>query len=96
MTMTRDANAVLAGIIFPTTPEEARNWAPTIRRRALAQRVLAVATTRIEGCWAAYIDAVPGHDHKIEAADVLDYGSKLPAEYARVLFPEFADLEYAS
>src|SRR3990167_6286294 len=40
---------------FPKTIEEAKTWSRCILRRALASRVLAVAVTRIEGTWRAYI-----------------------------------------
>ncbi len=70
-------------------------WAPTVRRHALSSRVLAVARTRIEGTWAAYCDAVPGHDHDREQGAVLSNGDKLPEEVARVLFPGFEDLPYS-
>jgi len=65
------------------------NWEPRIQRIALARRVLAVATTRVEGAWTAYIDVVPGIDHDLEFQDVLDSGDCLPEKVARVLFPEF-------
>src|SRR5258706_4411049 len=77
------------------TPEEARDWKPVVRRRALASRVLVVARTRVEGAWAAYCDAVPGYDHDDEQGAVLLHGDKLNETFARVLFPEFASLPYA-
>ena len=67
----------------------------SIQTFALAQRVLAVATTRVEGSWCAYIDAVPGNCHAEEADDVLRYGDKLPEPVARIIFPSFSDLFYA-
>jgi hypothetical protein len=75
--------------------EEARNWEPTIRYYALSTRVLAVATTRIEGAWRAFVDVVPGYNHSEECRGVLDLGSVLEEKVARVLFPEFEDLPYA-
>ena len=77
------------------TPEEAANWTPTVRRRALAQKVLSVAVTRIEGAWAAYVDAVPGQKHSLEFEAVLDNGAKLDEAVARSIFPEFDGLTYA-
>jgi hypothetical protein len=71
------------------------DWKPIVRRHALAMCVLAVARTRIEGAWAAYIDAVPGNDHGREAAEVLAHGDKLGESVARILFPEFVELPYA-
>jgi hypothetical protein len=57
--------------------------------------VLAVARSRIEGAWAAYIDAVPGVRHEDEVDLVLDHGAKLDVAIAREMFPFFADLPYA-
>jgi hypothetical protein len=66
-----------------------------IRKIALAQRVLVVASTRVEGKWAAYIDAVLGVDHEEESDEVLKRGCKLPENIARLLFCEFKNLPYA-
>jgi len=74
---------------------EQGEFAPRVRRHALATRVLAVATTRAEGTWTAYIDAVPGEDHRVEQYAVLLHGTKLSEEIARVLFPSFDDVPYA-
>lgn len=71
------------------------NWQPQIRIFALSHRVLVVAKTRIEGAWCAYCDAVPGECHADEASEVLRLGGKIPADVARILFPEFIDLPYA-
>lgn len=62
-----------------------------IGMRALAQRVLAVAVSRLDapGAWTAYIDAVPGDSHKREAGIVCRDGDKLSEEMARLLFPRF-------
>ncbi len=73
----------------------ADQFVPTIRRRALATRVLVVARTRIEGTWAAYCDAVPGDDHDREEHAVLNHGTKVHEPWARVIFPEFDDVPYA-
>ena len=81
---------------FPKSREEAAAFVPIVRRRALASRVMAVARTRVECAWAAYIDAVPGYDHRTEHTAVLDHGSKLDESVARVLFPEFAEVPYAA
>jgi len=80
---------------FATCAAEAAVWQRYTAITALATRVLAVATTRIECAWCAYIDAVPGHDHAQEAEHVLRYGTKLPEELARVIFPQWAELPYA-
>jgi hypothetical protein len=39
--------------------------------------------------------AVPGKNHDDECQEVLRQGSKLCADEARLLFPEFKDLPYA-
>ena len=74
----------------------AQDWKPTVRLHALARRVLVVARTRIEGTWCAYCDAVPGDSHGVELNAVLADGDKLMEKTARVLFPEFDDIPYAS
>jgi hypothetical protein len=80
---------------FPKSADEARTFEPIIRARALSSRVLVVANTRIECAWAAYVDAVPGFNHRHERAAVLETGAKVDEAVARVLFPEFADIPYA-
>ena len=80
---------------FPKTEAEAQVWRPLILQRALSSRVLAVANSRIECAWAAYIDAVPGLDHSREASFVLDHGAKLDESIARYLFPLFDGVPYA-
>ena len=80
---------------FPKSAEEVERWTPLIRTRALASRVLAVAQTRVECAWAAYVDAVPGMNHETEFDDVLRTGAKLDEAIARALFPYFADVPYA-
>lgn len=79
---------------FPKTPEEARRWVPYRRRFALACRVLVVATSRIEGTWSAYCDAVHGESHDHEQQGVLDHGDKLGEHVARAMFPEFSEVPY--
>ena len=80
---------------FPETPDECQTWKPITVRSALAMEVLAVAHTRIEGAWCAYIDAVPGQDHAIETKPVLSHGNKLGETVALVLFPMFDGVPYA-
>jgi len=70
-------------------------FVPLTRYRALSTKVLAVAKTRIEGAWAAYIDAVPGQSHDDEWTPVLERGTKLDESIAIAIFPSFADLPYA-
>ena len=62
-------------IAFPDTVghDEVRSWEPIVVHCALASRVLAVATTRVEGTWKAYCDAVPGRDHRAECDAVLKH-----------------------
>jgi hypothetical protein len=85
----------ISGFDFPENKEETGTWKATRSRHALARCVLAVAHTRIEGAWCAYIDAVPGRRHVDEAQAVLDHGAKLGKDVACVLFPLFADIPYA-
>ena len=80
---------------FPNNQEEARAWKPIIFRYALESRVIAVAKTRIEGAWAAYVDAVPGHNHDEEQDAVLAHGTKLAEPLARTWFPQFEGVPYA-
>lgn len=80
---------------FPKSVEEAESWKPLVRYRALSSRVLAVAHTRVECRWVAFIDAVPGRRHQDELQPVLDYGATLDEAVARLLFPYFDDVPYA-
>ena len=84
------------GYLFPENPGEAREWRPVVRRVALSSHVLAVARTRIEGAWAAYIDAVPGLNFDYEMDEVLLTGQKLSEATARHFFPMFPNIPYAS
>jgi hypothetical protein len=70
-------------------------FTPVIHYRVLSMRVLAVAMTRVEGTWAAYVDAVPGQNHDAEYHDVLESGTKLWEPWARAIFHEYKDLPYA-
>lgn len=58
--------------------------------RALHQRVLAVATTRVDG-WCVYIADVEGWIHDNEWQQVLCTGDKCSETVARALFPSFAE-----
>ena len=80
---------------FPKSVEEARAFEPLRHVRALSSRVLAVAQTRVECTWRAYIDAVPGQRHEYEWQAVAAHGATLPEEIARFLFPEFKEVPYA-
>jgi hypothetical protein len=81
---------------FPTPGDNAAiaAWQPIITTHALAMCVLCVATTRVEGCWAAYCNAVPGMCHRDEQDEVLRHGDKLREDIARALFPSFAGIPY--
>ena len=63
--------------------------------QALARRVLAVASKRIEGTWKAYCDAVPGDSHEKEVEEVFLRGVPMSERVARTLFPEFEEIPYA-
>ena len=67
-----------------------------MRYTILGQNVIAVAKEGGNNDWAAYIDAVPGISHEIEAEHVMTNGDKLPEKVARILFPEFRDLAWRS
>lgn len=72
-------------------------WQRSIKYVALDTRVLAVAATRVEGAWAAYIGPVAGNSHDNEKYEVLQSGTKLPEKIARAIFSSFnvLDLPYA-
>ena len=80
---------------FPETEAEVNTWTPDVSWQALAQKVLVVAKTRIEGKWVAYCDSVAGNDHDQEYDEVLRSGEKLPEDFARHLFPAFEGIPYA-
>jgi hypothetical protein len=71
------------------------DWKRDVQVTALASKVLAVAATRIEGTWKAYVDAVPGMDHDKEWEEVLRQGCPLMEDWARGIFPRFKDMKYA-
>ncbi len=70
-------------------------WQPVTQRRALSPTVMAVATTRIEGAWRAYIDSVPGQNHSKEWPEVLRHGAALDEPIACAIFPHFDGIPYA-
>ena len=55
--------------------------------RALACRVLAVASLDNHGDWSVYVDAVPGIHHNFEWDAVAANGDKQSKEIACALFP---------
>src|SRR3990167_6934133 len=91
------AKALPEGVreLFPHDAAQAATWEPTVVYRALSSRVLVVARTRVECAWAAYCDAVPGLNHRLELDPVLDRGTKVDEKLARLLFPHFKDVPYA-
>ena len=83
------------GIPFPENHEEARAWRPATKRVQLARKVIAVAQTRVEGTWHAFIDAVPGHDDSVEWPGVLSHGMRLDGNVATAIFPVFSTIPYS-
>lgn len=79
---------------FPTGPEEARGWKPIVSYKAMHQKVIVAAQTRIEGAWSAYCGPVPGMCHDDEYQLVLDTGDKMSKKVAEALFPEFEGVPY--
>jgi len=77
-------------------------WTPQIESYELAPQVLVVARTRVEGAWRAYVGCVPSAIFELDEVHreifrkmVLDGGEKVPEALARIMFPQFKDLEYA-
>jgi len=81
---------------FPETGDEASAWKPTFSHVMLHRKVMVLAKTRIEGKWSAYCFPVPGHNHYDEEYLWENEGAKLPADIARLMFPDFAEVPYAS
>jgi len=83
---------------FPANREAAAIWEPAYRWRSIGPNVLAVAKTRVEGEWRAYIDSVNARNHDDgEVMDkVLRFGVPVDETLARGLFPvEFREVPYA-
>ena len=78
--------------MFPDSPGDP--WEPHVVCRSLAPSVLCVAETRVEGAWAAYCGSVPW-DSPTQKESVLNCGTKLPEDVARVVFPRFEGVPYA-
>ena len=62
----------------------------------MSQKVLVVATQGTVGDWSAYIDAVPGIDHKNEIKEVIERGSKVSPRIAAAMFPDLDIKKYRS
>ena len=77
-------------------PTECNEWEPQVAVFALSSKIIAVANTRVEGRWKAYIDAVPGKNHDEEWQDVRRQGVAVPHEIAKAIFPGFAAIRYAN
>lgn len=63
---------------------------------ALHQKVLIVATHRVEGTWKAYCVPVPGRNHRQEAETYWqENGVDIGEARARALFPQYSEIPYA-
>lgn len=75
-------------------------WKPKIIQRSLGQFgalwITAVARTRIEGSWGAYVGITTGDYPEIEQKRILDHGAKLRSEVADAIFPELAAIRYSN
>ena len=79
---------------FPPCPTAFDEWRPQVAVRTLAHKVLAVANTRVEGTWKAYISDVPGKNHDEEWKLVRSHGVTLQEDLAKAMFPGFAAIPY--
>jgi hypothetical protein len=64
------------------------------RHHALATCVLVVAIGGPADDWAAYVDAVPGRNHKQEAMGVANMGCKIRKDLAHLVFPQLDPDKY--
>ncbi len=78
------------------TAADANAWKRDVQVIALSSKVLAVAATRSDGTWKAYVDAVPGMDHDHEWARVLSQGCPMMERWARGIFPRLKGMRYSS
>lgn len=63
---------------------------------AIHQRVLVVASMRVEGTWKAYVTPVPGISHHEEAPLYWERdGEQLGERHARAFFPYLNEVPYA-
>ena len=80
---------------WPIGPAYTSVWAKQYAVVALHHQILAVAVTRIEEKWKAYVAPVAGINHDDEWKEVWQHGAQLPEDVAAALFPGFATLTYA-
>jgi len=84
----------IGGLAFPEVEEEFAAWTPVVRQYPLHCNVLCVARTRIEGKWKAYCGPVPGQNHDLEVAEILQWGDQLSEAVAKAMFPDFSEIPY--
>ena len=77
------------------TTADANAWKREVQVVALSSKVLAVAATRPDGTWKAYVDAVPGMDHDQEWEAVLSQGCQMMEQWARGIFPRLEGMRYS-
>lgn len=84
------------GALVELSKLEGPVFTPIIDYTYLAPQVVAVAQTRIEGTFKAYVDAVPAsQNHEVCVKQVLERGTAVAEAVARCLFPRFNGLRYA-
>lgn len=76
-----------------------KKWKPKIASHEFGNfgglMITAVARTRIDGSWRAYIGVTTGDYPEIESKRILSHGAKLAADTARTIFKKFDKLPYA-
>lgn len=78
-----------------TEPNEDGRSATIYITYSLAMRVMAVAILNFKvGDWSAYVNAVPGMNHRNEWREVAKHGDRLPRKAAEALFGD--DLAWLS
>ena len=94
---TEPAWKTIGGHLFPANRVAGCIWEPAIFHRSVGPEIVAVAKSRIEGKWRAYIATTTeaNHDNAIEAT--INWGIPVDEKLARGLFPvEFTEVPYAS
>lgn len=74
---------------FPDTSDDARVWEARVFAEHLSPEVMAVARTRIEGRWSAYVAPIDSDD-KDALSKVLRWGTKMREPHARAIFPNLS------